>query len=324
MSSSRLRVGTFLPPAAPTHERSGALGLGKIPHVAVGRFMELTESMEGAHFTHDLDIRRSVVRGGRVWCGDTCLNELDLYFWYAEIDRSPVGYALEALKALSFDTKVVPDPFSFGIGLDKYRAHLTLSRSGARVADSVLFDCSGLDAMAGVMEEWGRVVLKPRRGYLGQGVLLVEDFATLRDMVGYVESVTGGSQSFLAERFYDNHLDDWVSVTLVGGSVLYGFRKKPTRHARMSGGAWKVFDPHGVGGEVELCHPSPAHIEQALHAQKALGADIVGFDMVLHDGEPIIVDENTYPGLYPELLEAVGKDLAEELFQLVRTKLSAF
>ncbi|MEU8691199.1 hypothetical protein [Streptomyces sp. NPDC048665] len=62
----------------------------------------------------------------------------------------------------------------------------------------------------------------------------------------------------------------------------------------MGGGAVKIYDASGAGGEAELCHV-PA----------------------LHDGSPIIVDENTFPGLCPDLFHAVGKDFGRELFQLI-------
>ncbi|MFF4160855.1 hypothetical protein [Streptomyces sp. NPDC001678] len=59
------------------------------------------------------------------------------------------------------------------------------------------------------------------------------------------------------------------------------------------------------------------HAELALRAQKALGAQIIGFDVILHRGEPVIVDENTFPGFYLELFRAAGKDLGFELFRMI-------
>ncbi|WP_157880125.1 hypothetical protein [Streptomyces natalensis] len=55
-----------------------------------------------------------------------------------------------------------------------------------------------------------------------------------------------------------------------------------------------------MGGSVDLCDVPAAHAELASHAQKAIGAQIIGFDMILHQGVPIVVDENTFPGFYPE------------------------
>ncbi|MEV0375641.1 hypothetical protein AB0I10_38850, partial [Streptomyces sp. NPDC050636] len=150
-------------------------------------------------------------------------------------------------------------------------------------------------------------------------MLLVEDFATLRDVAGYLAAAAPGSadETLLLKRFYDNDLADWMSVTMVGGEVMYGYRKRPSRWATMRGGAAKVYDAAGVGGEVDLCDVPTAHAELASHAQKAMGAQIIGFDMILHQGMPIIVDENTFPGFYPELFRAAGKDLGFELYRMI-------
>ncbi|MCH0540085.1 hypothetical protein I3F58_11000 [Streptomyces sp. MUM 203J] len=316
-----LRVGTFLATgpigASPALARMPGTSTLTVP--ARERCLELLSGLEGVEFTHDLNLDRTVIRDGRVHHGDVCLNDLDLYVWYAQIDRTPGSYHREALWALGLDTRVVVDPDSFAVGVDKYRAHLTLSRAGARVPETVLLHPRNLGAAEDVLRAWGRALLKPRHGFYGQGVLLVDDFATLRDAVGYLTATAPcvPDETLLLERFYENDPADWTSVTVVGGAVMYGYRKRAARWATMRGGATKVYDPAGAGGEVDLCPVSPAQEELALRAQKALGAEIVGFDMILHEGEPIIVDENTTPGLYPELFDAVGKELGGELFRVI-------
>ncbi|MFI6689909.1 RimK family alpha-L-glutamate ligase [Streptomyces sp. NPDC050485] len=122
-----------------------------------------------------LNIDRTHVRGGRVYHGGGCLNELDLYVWYAQIDRGPGSYHLEALRTLSHDTRVVVDPESFSAGVDKYRSHLLLERAGVRVPDTVLLHQGNVSAVEPVLAEWGRALLKPRLGCFGQGVVLIDD-----------------------------------------------------------------------------------------------------------------------------------------------------
>ncbi|WP_169314074.1 ATP-grasp domain-containing protein [Streptomyces piniterrae] len=290
-----------------------------VPAQARERCLELLARLEQVEFVHDLNLDRTHIRGGRVYHGELCLNELDLYVWYAQIDRGPGSYHIEALRTLSHDTRVVIAPESFATGVDKFRSHLLLERAGVRVPDTVLLHRGNVAAAEPVLAEWGRALLKPRGGYFGHGVLLIEDYATLRDVADYVTAAAPGAadETLLLERFYDNDLADWVSVTLVGDSVMYGYRKRPSRWAAMPGGTAKVYDATGSGGEVDLCEVPAAHEELALRAQKALGAQIIGFDMILHQGAPIIVDENTFPGLYPEFFRAAGKDLGFELFRVI-------
>ncbi|MEV7691462.1 RimK family alpha-L-glutamate ligase [Streptomyces bungoensis] len=317
-----LTVGTFLPPApdggtAPP----GAPGrAGKIPARDHALLMELLRGLTGVEFLHGLDIRRSCVRNGRVYAGDVCLNDLDLYVWYARMARDPGGYTLEALRTLSLDVPVVPDPSRFATGLDKYRAHLTLSRAGLPVPDTLLFGPGDTEAAAPVLAEWGRALLKPRRGAYGQGVLLVEDFATLRDLAGYLDR-TGAApadRTFLLERVCPSGgPTDWLGTTLVNGRLMYGYRKRGHRFTRLSADVWKVYDPTGTGGDADRCDVPAAHARLVRRAQQVLGLPLVGFDLIVSDGRPVIVDENTFPGLYPDLFAAAGRSLGRELFALV-------
>lgn len=132
-------------------------------------------------------------------------------------------------------------------------------------------------------------------------MLIIEDFATLWDAAGRLAATAPGSadETLLLEWFYGNDLAEWGSVTLVGGEVTYGYRKWPSRWAAMRGGAVKVYDAAAVGGDVDLCDVSTVHAELALHAKKVMGAQIIGFDIILHQGVLITVDENTFPGSTP-------------------------
>ncbi|UXY32251.1 ATP-grasp domain-containing protein [Streptomyces sp. HUAS TT20] len=294
--------------------------VGKIPPEDHALLMRLLADLTDVEFLHDLDIRRTWVRDGKVHCGEVCLNDLDLFVWHANLPRDPGSYALEALRTLSLDIPVVPDPARFSTGLDKYRAHLRLSRAGLPVPDTVLLDRRDTAAAASVLAEWGRALLKPRLGSFGQGVLLIEDFAILRDLADYLDSTLARTteHTFLLERFYPNSPADWIGTTLINGTLMYGYRKRGHRFTRLSADAWKVYDPEGIGGDVDGCHVPPAHAGLVQRAQLALGLPLVGFDLILYEGRPIIVDENTYPGLYPDLFAAAGRSLGRELFAFVR------
>ncbi|MFE1247007.1 RimK family alpha-L-glutamate ligase [Streptomyces sp. NPDC058735] len=317
-----LRVGTFLPPAlshggVPPGARAEA---GRIPAGEQALLRELLAGLTGVEFVHDLDIRRSCIRNGRVHCGEVCLHDLDLYVWHAEIARDPGGYTQEALRTLSLDVPVVPDPERFATCLDKYRAHLALSRAGLPVPDTLLVGHHNTEAAAPVLAEWGRALLKPRLGSYGQGVLLVEDFATLRDLVGFLdhEVAARSDGTLLLERICPSSgPGDWLGTTLLDGRLMYGYRKRTHRFTRLSTDVWKVYDPRGAGGDVDGCDVPPAHARLVRRAQRILGLPLVGFDLIVSEGRPVIVDENTFPGLYPDLFAATGRSLGHELCAFV-------
>ncbi|MBH5333435.1 hypothetical protein IHE55_00905 [Streptomyces pactum] len=317
-------VGVFMPPRPDGQPARPAASLdhGKIPADAWARLRRLLdERSPDIEVVHDLDLRRSYVLDGRVYCDGRCAGDLDVYVWYAEMERVLGGYHLEVLKTLGSEVLVVPDPWRFEQGLDKFWAHRTLARAGVRVPQTVLVDHRNLDLVAPVLDAWGRALLKPRWGSFGHGVLLVEDFAEVRDVLGFLtrSSPCAARQAFLLERFYPNDPADWVSAVMINGELMYGYRKQEAARVPLGrAGAWKVFDAEGIGGHVEPAELSPGHLEQARRAQRALGSPIVGFDMILHRGSPVVVDENTFPGLYPDLFTWAGRDLGEELFRLVR------
>ena len=323
-----LRVGTFLPRAPDrngTAEPHAQARVGKIPRDDHALLMRLLPDLTDVEFLHDLDIRRSCIRNGKVYCGEVRLNDLDLYLWHADLTRDPGDYAMEALGTLALDTPVVPDPARFWTGLDKYRAHLRLARAGLPVPDTVLVDHRNTAAAAPVVAEWGRALLKPRRESFGHGVLLIEDYATLRDLSDYLTGTLAATteSTFLLERYYPNSPADWVGTTLVNGTLMYGYRKRGHRFTAMSPDTWKVYDPERIGGDVDGCEVPPAHARLVRHAQQVLGLPLVGFDVILCEGRPVIVDENTFPGLYPDLFTAAGRSLGHELFALVRDSIRA-
>ena len=318
--AAKVKVGTFFAEGAvDLAQLVPPISPGWLPLEHVQRCLDLLAGLDDVQLVHDLNIDRALIRDGRVWIGDRCLNELDVYAWFTQVDRSPNSFHVEALTALSHNTKVVVNPRSFAIALDKYRAHLALRRAGVRVADMVLLNTKNVEAARNVLAEWGRAVLKPRRGYFGRGVLLIDDFATLRDVAGFVDTQLAGAgdKTLLLERFYEHDRSGWISTTLIAGSLMYGYRKRESRWATFDGRAGKVFDAGGIGGEVDFCEVPPALADLARKAQSAVGAEIIGFDMLLQDDGAVIVDENTYPGLYPDLFQTAGKDLGYELFRMI-------
>ncbi|NUT99752.1 MAG: hypothetical protein HOY78_47850 [Saccharothrix sp.] len=318
-----LAVGTFLP-------AKEADGGGVIAGDEHGALLRLLEGTAGCEFVHGLDFRESYIRRGRVHCGDVCLSDLDVYLWHVDFARKPGTYDLDALLTLKRDTVVIPDPEQVALAFDKHWAYLTLAGAGVPVPDSMLVSARGIDAAEQVFAEWGAAVLKPRRGCFGWGVTFIDDFATLRDFVGYLDAETtetrvrgvaqaASGRSFLLERFYPNSPHDWLGVTFVGDDIAYGFRKEPDRHARWSDTAWKVYDAGRGGGSVRYQDVPPSHADLLHTARRAFDLPLVGFDVICHEGGPMVVDVNTGPALYPELFTAAGKSMAHELHRAYRT-----
>lgn len=307
-----LKVGTFLPerPYLPSLTVDPAAGVGCLRPELRQQILAGLDALPGVAWTHDLNFRRALIRNGDVWCGELCLSELDAFVWYCEIDRDPGSFDLEVLRTLARTTRVIREPAAFSRAVDKYRAHLCLRDAGVRVPEFVLFDHRAPEAMAALLAEWGAALLKPRRGGWGKGVTLIEHAGQLRDIVDYVGAAAGPG-AFYLERYLDNDLSRWVSVLLIGGEIVYAYRKLASKHAELLPGRSKILDQDERGGEVELAPLTTEQIALARAADRALGCGLIGFDMVWTEEGPVIIDENTSPGHYPALFRQAGVAAAE-------------
>lgn len=320
-----LKVGTFLPlrPFAPSLTIDPAAGIGCLRPELRSEILAALDALPGIDWTHDLNFRRAMIRNGEVFCGDVCLSALDAFVWYCEVDRSPASFDQDVLRTLARTTKVIRDPAAFLQAVDKYQAHLCLRDAGLRVPDFVLFDHRAPDAMTAVLETWGAAVLKPRLGGWGKGVTLVDHPGQLRDIVDYV-GAAGARPSFFLERYCPNDLSRWVSVLLIGGEIVYAYRKLASKHVELLAGRAKILDQDERGGEVALVALSeltPEHATLALAADRALGCGLIGFDMLWTDDGPVIIDENTSPGHYADLFAQAGISAAEAWARWLRRAL---
>lgn len=325
-NTKKIKIGVFIPPPVISGNSASihSAGIGRIPLSTQQKLINLIEKIDGVEIVLNLNFRNSYIRDGKIYVNNFCLNDLDIFFWYCEIDRSVGSYDLEVLKTLSKDVKVVINPQSFEIGLDKYESHLAIKRSGGSVAETVLFDYSNLHYIENVLNEWGAAVLKPRRGGFGKGVTFINSFAMLRDTVDYIHSTTESTpdKAYMLERFYSNSYDGWVSVTMINGEIMYGYKKRRTKLVEMGSGVTKIYDANEIGGEVDGCEIPSLYKNEALIAYNAIGAEIIGFDMICHDGKPIIIDENTFPGYYEEIFKEVGRDPADEFYKLIISEIT--
>lgn len=309
------QLGIFIPARPDAHLYAG-------PQDAVGclrgdmhsGLIARLRAADGVTLRDGLNFRRALIENDQVWVGDCCLSELDAFAWYCEVDRRRGSFDLEVLHTLARTTRVICPPAAFERALDKYSAHQTLRAAGLPVPDTVLFDHRVPERMHDVLERWGAALLKPRRGGWGKGVTLIDHPSRLRDLIGYLASVAPEREpGFFLERYYDNDVTRWTSVTVIDGEVMYGYRKRGTKLFDLGDGRVKVLDEHERGGDVDFVPVSEEQAELALRAASVLGLGLIGFDMIHTPHGPIIVDENTSPGNYAELYAQTGIDPAEKL-----------
>ncbi|NEQ74525.1 MAG: hypothetical protein F6K23_16670 [Okeania sp. SIO2C9] len=324
---NRLKFGVFLPKKNHNIDTNLVYAhsplTNRLPNQEIEKFLGLISDSGVFELIEIPNFNDVIIVNASVLYKDTNLSNLDTFFWYGEIGRENGIYSLDVLKALSQTTKVIPNPYSYEAGLDKYTSHMLLKRKGINVSDLILLSSSNVHLAQPILEEWGCGLLKPRKGGFGKGVTLISSFPMLRDIVEYVDMKnfenTGTSYSggILLERYYENSIDKFVSTTLIDGEIMYGYRKRTSKLADLGNGYQKIYDFNGIGGEVDICEVLPEHEKQALPASNVLGSEIIGFDMIWHKDRPIIVDENTFPGLYIDLFKQQGISLAHKMYNLI-------
>lgn len=256
-------------------------------------------------FLGNLDLGQLQIVDNLFICQGVVLNDLDIFFNYSPKTRK----YLDELKALSKITKVLKSPDSYETVADKFLSHSLLKKNGLPVSEFALLDYADTASMERIMREWKTVLVKPRLGNFGGGIIKVGDFETLRDIAGLLAEHK--VKKIFLEKYYENSLEDWISSTLVGGKVIYGYRKKAKKYA-----GWKVFDIGKSGGSAYYVDPEPIR-EIAEKAASVLDKSIVGFDFIKTEEGYKIVDENNFPGFYKEAFEDSGNDLAKLIFDLI-------
>jgi glutathione synthase/RimK-type ligase-like ATP-grasp enzyme len=268
----------------------------------------------------EADFRRGVLIDGKVYVDDLCLNDLDVYFWHDTLWPAKTGsdsYYIHLLRAIGQDVAVINTADSTEATNDKLRAHEILRRAGLPVSEYALVsseDKAGIEKAFRALG--GNVLVKPRFGGWGKGIVRCTDVGDLQDIIELSVAASGRVQQFLLEKFYDNDPKGWVSVSMVGQSPVIGYRKP----LAIGSSDWKVYDPDKLDGRGErsvYIKPSDEIADLAKRAQSALGKHIVGFDFIATPDGYKIVDENSRPGLYAHCLEQAGVDLVQVIIGLI-------
>jgi glutathione synthase/RimK-type ligase-like ATP-grasp enzyme len=319
-----VKVGLFVPARDYSLPTSFDKNPGIIPLDVRDNLVARLNSLEQVEITDGIDFRNAIQVNGKSFVGDTCLNDFDVFFWYSKLGGGLESYSLQILDNMSSTVKVINDPKAMRLGLDKLYAHTALKQSGLNVSDFACFrnDQDSYKKILPLLEKWGSVLVKPRLGSFGHGIIKVDDPSLLRDVVGYTRSFEGilnsggGDKDIFIERFYENDLSHWTSTTVIGGNLVYGYRKKPEKFVDN----WKVYDEGRIGGCVDYVSPSPEYNKLALDATKVLGLDVIGYDIIetLPDKKLIIVDENTYPGFYVDLFKKANMKPEEPFFNTIK------
>lgn len=300
-----LKIGLWIPPRLNQNETVDVDNPSNIDS-AICDLFEAYLDKPGIICHDDLDFRKATIKNHQAFIGDFCLNDLDHFIWMADIERHLGSYHLEVLRAIELSANVHNSHSFYSVATDKFSAFSILHRHGIPVSDLYLVNSTNVHALEPLFEH-DSFLLKPRRGGWGIGIIKVDDFSQLRDIVEY-----HAQDAYYVEKFYPNDLSEWVGVSVVNGTLIYGFRKTS---GKISG--WKVYDKEKTGGQVTYVKPCKEIEIIALKIGEILGANYYGLDFIKTTDGYKVVDINCHPGIYRELIDELNIPIAKLFFGML-------
>lgn len=248
---------------------------------------------------------------GQFFLGDFCFSDLDLFFWFGEIDRNLDSYHIKVLETISKKTKVINNPKALKIGLDKYYSQSICKKKGVPTPKFFLVTNKNVNSVKKTIEK-KQFIIKPRLGSFGSGIMKISDYQNLIDIMDY-----SNIDSHFLEEFIDYNPKDWIGINVIGGKIAYAYGKQASKFSD-----WKVFDRDRKGGKMILKTPLPEQKKIALAVGKATGLEIFGVDIIKsRKGKNYVIDVNTFPGLYPNMFSLEKIDGVKLFIDLLKSKL---
>ncbi len=258
----------------------------------------------------NLDFRRAYIRNGDVFLDDFNLSELDLFFWFGELDRRNDSFHIDVLEALGHKVVVVNNARALRIALDKLVTQLHLSRHGIPVPEFLAISRNNIEQARAILDR-KPFILKPRLGTFGIGITRIESYGQLVDIIDYSEM-----EAHFIEELIECTPDDFIGINVIGGKIISSYGKEPSKFHD-----WKIFDRERRGGGMVSREPTPEQAHIAVEVFRATNLDLLGIDIIRSKtGQSYVVDVNSFPGLYPTSSNHSAK-LAKLFVELIEGKL---
>ena len=255
----------------------------------------------------NLDFRNASIKNGAVFFNDFNASELDGYFWFSQMNKDADGHDMLVLEQLEKSIPVINPTRGLRIGLDKFKTSSFLQENKIPVPEFALIHKNDEKTIGWIFDNWGSILVKPRFGAFGVGIFKTDSADDLLDLIDF-----SGVDSVYVEKFYKNDASEWCGINVVGNNILYAYGKQETKIK-----GYKVFDRMQIGGDMVLRHVNAEQKKLALKIAELIKMGFFGIDLIRSkDGRYLVVDLNTFPGVYPELSDP--KKIATEFLRMIK------
>ena len=208
---------------------------------------------------------------------------------------------LAVLEALVASGSATPNPPSaIRRGRDHWSTIEKLASSGLPVPETVAGADPEILASAAIKELGLPVVVKQRRSRMGVGVIRC---ATRDHLDAVLDSLWRLGDEVIVQQWLPEGTST-VRALVVSGAVVAAAQF----HA--AAGEWR--SNAARDGTAESYRPSGDKVRMAVAAAEALGLGHCGVDLVIRDGEAVVLEVNPTPG-FLRLEQATGIDIARTL-----------
>jgi ribosomal protein S6--L-glutamate ligase len=270
---------------------------------ALKGYMKVVDSLH----IRDIEVTLSTKGKGILYKGKP-IDEYDCILVRGSFRYAPL---LRAITTIASKNSYMPlSSSSFTIIHDKLLTQLELQRHNIPMPQTYLTSTpeAGKKLLARVNYP---IIMKFPSGTQGKGVMFADSYAGASSML---DALIALKQPFLIQEYVETGGVD-IRALVVGDKVAAAMKRKAVvgeKRANIHAG--------GIG---EACTLSPAIQKIAVDTAKALGAEIIGVDILENVKGPVVIEANISPGLQG-ITKATKIDVADKIAKYLYEKTKEF
>ena len=270
---------------------------------ALKKYMKVVDSIN----IKDIEVTLSTKGKGLLHKGKP-LEDYDCIFIRGSFRYAPL---LRAITTISSKNSYMPiESRAFSIVHDKLLTQLELQRHNIPMPQTYL--SSTPEAAKKLLEKVNYpIIMKFPSGTQGKGVMFADSFASASSML---DALTALKQSFLIQEYVETGGVDTRAI-VVGDKVVAAMQRKAVTGEKRA-------NIH-AGGKGEACKLDPVATKIAIDTAKALGAEILGVDILDSVKGPVVIEANISPGLQG-ITKATKVDIADKIARYLYSKTKDF
>ena len=247
-----------------------------------------------------LDLNSAYAENNHIFCNDTRMDGLDLFFSYNAGEQSQ--YQLYLYRVLDRIVPCINNFEAFSLTEDKFQTDFLLRQHGLPTTEFCLCHRDDHHLLKYFIKKWEQMVYKPVDSWGGVGMTKIGSEIVLDTLFPFLDMLD--MRFFYGESFvhYDN--TDY-RIDVVDGKFIGCYGRRAVE------GDWRTNITSG--GNIFLREPEDEVVALALKAVEITGLEIAGVDIIFDQAreEFIVLEVNGIPAFARPEQEALGLNFNE-------------